>query len=149
MTVCCWDGKILAADSRVTADTSIITNNFDKLFPLNHIPYFGDVLVHAAFCGTLSDLHCVLHYMESEHFLVKRVEHDVSALIVGQKYVYKLEEKSNYLIRYNKKTKLAAGSGAPEGRSAMALGLNAIDACKHAIKLDSACGGKVRHWSSV
>lgn len=146
MTVIAWDGKTLAADSRVTVHSAIVDDNMQKLYRLHkEIMYGGDKLLAVGWSGDAADVDRVLCYLYSEEFPSDmEVKHGIGALVIGKKYAYILEPGQSFLIRYRRNTKLAEGCGAPFAMSAMKLGLNAVQAVKHAIKLDSACGGKIR-----
>lgn len=144
MTVICYDGKTLAADSRCTNGTLIITDKADKLYQLKNVKYKQDSLLYMGMAGAGADFDLINHFLHSDKFPSQDIKHDTVAIIVGKKYVYKLEEDSGYLIQYSKNTKMAIGSGGTIGMTAMSLGLTAIEAVRHAIKLNSACGGKVR-----
>lgn len=146
MTVIAWDGKILAADSRVTCQSTIVDDNMRKIYELNKdIRYGGDRLLAVGWSGSASDVDKVLCYLYSDEFpSFSEIKHDVGAIIIGVKYAYVLEPEQSFLVRHERKTKLVEGCGATIALSAMKLGLNAIQAVKHTIKLDSACGGRVR-----
>ncbi len=148
MTVICWDGKILAADSRVTSDSALISDNYHKIIKLDNVNYFGDDLLYAGISGRLADRDYLVAYLHSEEFSnsndCRSDHHDLSAIIVGKQRVYSLDMGCIWLISYPKKTKLASGTGRPYALSAMGLGLNAINAVKHTCKFDLACGGKIR-----
>lgn len=144
MTTLCWDGKTLACDSRVTAGTRIISNSYKKLFRLNSVEYRDDILYAAGLCGSLSDFVKILDFLEMGALPDEDFTHEAGILIVGSKRVYRIEEGTSYLIPYDYATQLASGSGASYAFSAMKLGLNAKDAVKHAINIDSASGGKVQ-----
>ncbi len=144
MTIIAYDGKTLACDSRYTAGSTIITNVGTKLYKLNDVTYFGDILRYIGMSGACSDYDKVVSFLHSQEFPGGPIEHDVHAIILGDVYIYKLEESSSFLIRYPKKQKLTCGSGGRWASSAMSLGLTAIEAAKHAVKHDSSCGGKIR-----
>ncbi len=145
MTIIAYDGKTLACDSRYTAGSTIITDIGTKIYKLNDITYFGDVLRYIGMSGACADYDKVVSYLHSEDFPGGIIDHDVHALILGEQYIYKLEESASFLIRYSKKQKLTCGSGGKWASSAMSLGLTAMEAAKHAVKHDSACGGKIKH----
>lgn len=142
MTSIAWDGEILATDSRVTADGIIITDKQKKLFKIHLTQYNGDRLIAVATAGSCRDVRSVLDKLDGVEDVPDN--HNVHALIVGENMVYELFPKKWNLIEYTRDTKLGAGSGEPIVVSAMHLGLNAIDAIKHAKKLDCYTGGKVQ-----
>lgn len=149
MTIICWDGSILACDSRMTQDTTITSNNVNKLFKLKEPrPYLDDFILCYALSGIVIDFELIHKMMISDEGfpIYTHTNHECSGILVGKKQVYLLEQRKGVFIALNKSNKLADGSGAYFGLSAMTLGLNAIQAVKHAIKHDTACGGRVRSW---
>ncbi len=154
MTIIAWDGKTLAADGRITCGSAIATDSFNKLHTFKQpIPYInGDVLLHIGVSGTIRYKDQVIAMFEEddrETFAQRSlsntsVEHGIQAIVVGRKHTYSLERNSMLLIRHSRKLPLAEGYGYPYAMSAMMLGLDAIAAVKHTIKLDSSCGGRVR-----
>ena len=147
MTCLAWCGKTLAADSRSSCDGDIVCDNTQKIYTLNDIPYVIDTLKVIAVAGRLADFDKIMHYLHSEDFPSANINHGVHAIIVGERFVYMLENNSGYLIRYPKKTQLATGSGGVFAKSGMMLGLSAKDAVKHAIKISTSCGGRIQSWS--
>lgn len=145
MTVIAWDGNTLASDSRITASARLITDKYNKLEKLNNIKYKDDELLYLGMSGTVIDKDYYIAILEQDKFTIDRKtgEHELAGIIVGKKYVYKFEQGSCWLIKYNKKTKLAAGSGSPYAISGMTLGLDAVQACRHATLLDTSCGGRI------
>jgi ATP-dependent protease HslVU (ClpYQ) peptidase subunit len=144
MTVIVWDGKILAADSRMTEGSFLVTDNDQKLFILDPaIEYKGDELLACALAGSSTDNEFILEHI-CGHDFPSKISHKASGIFIGKKNVYILENDTTYLIPFSRNTKLAEGSGCQFAYSAMKLGLNAIEAAKHACKLDMACGGKIR-----
>ena len=144
ITTIAWDGKILAADSRTTSGSHLISDTGCKLFQLEGVCFGEDKLLAIAVSGSCCDTDKVLRYLN----ICKSVQdftHEVDAIIVGVSRVYKLESNSGYLIPYYKDTKLAYGSGGVFARSALVLGMTAVDAVKHAMLLDMSTGGEVIH----
>jgi hypothetical protein len=146
MTVLAWDGKVLASDSRSSSGGNINCEDMQKIYLLNDVYYPDDKLLVIAMSGLLSDFDRIMHYLHSADFPLSEIQHDIDGIIVGDKFVYRIEHNNGYLIRYPKKTKLGDGSGGHFAKSAMTLGLTAIQAVKHAIKLNAYCGGKVQVW---
>ena len=146
MTVIAFDGKTLASDSRSSCGSHIVSDRYQKIYTLPSIAYINDILLAIGVAGALADVDKVLYYLGGSEFPSNDVEYDVHAIIVGRAYTYMLEPDSGYLLRYNKKDRLAVGSGGLFANSAMLLGLGAKAAVKHAIKLDAGCGGRVQSW---
>lgn len=144
MTVICWDGTTLASDSRLSSDNAITTDNIKKLHKLKNVKYYDDTLIYGGFAGVYSDLKKILQYFNDGYDSTKGIDHRISGIIVGIKYVYELESHRSYLIQYPRTEKITAGSGGDFGRSAMKLGLSAKEAVKHTIELDLYCGGKIQ-----
>jgi hypothetical protein len=143
MTVIAWDGKTLASDSRTTAGTSLISDTRQKLYSVD-IDYFGDVIVAIGLSGLTIDTDRYLTYINSDKFLIDPIEHDLSGIAVGQKYVYSISSDTGYLIRCDRSTKLAQGSGQEFARAALYLGKSSKVAVSVAIALDTACGGNIQ-----
>lgn len=146
MTTIAWDSEYLAADSRVTHESKLISNNFYKIRQFSKgTKYNGDTLLYIAMSGHLEDFEKVLDMIKHEEFpsLSFKISHEVSALILGKNYIYELEANGCYLIRYNHSEKLALGSGGNFALSAMYLGLNATEAVQHASLLDLATNDNV------
>ncbi len=105
-----------------------------------------DKLLYIGLAGQITHFDKVLIYLHTADWSVEqKFDSSTGAIIVGEKYVYTMDDDNGYLARFPRNTKLAEGSGCYFAQSAMALGMNAIDAIKHAISLDSASGGKVQH----
>ncbi len=145
MTTIAWDGKTLATDSRETSGSHLVTDSCQKLYVFNLPCYYsGDKLLACGLGGSSTDTEKVWYYFHSDVFPDLEFDHDACGIIVGMKFVYMLEQGSPYFIKYPRNQKLSDGSGGCFARSAMSLGMSAIDAIKHAIKLDTASGGKVQ-----
>lgn len=144
ITSIAWDGEYLAADSRVTAGTMIVTDEGTKLYRINDVPYKNDLIIAMGVSGALSDVEKIINFIKTGFEPKDEFNHYVGAILVGLDYVYALEPDSSHLIQYKRSIKLTEGSGGPFALSAMRLGLSAKDAVKHAIKMDTASGGKVK-----
>lgn len=117
-------------------------------FPLGH-SYHGDELLAIGMAGVVADFDKVMQMITSKciGYLDHNYEYEVDAIIIGEKFVYEMEEGQNFLIRHDKSTKLACGSGEAFARAAMYLNKNAKQAIKVAIALDCGCGGEVQSLS--
>lgn len=147
MTVLVWDGKTLASDSRTTAGDDIVSDIAPKIYCLKdqEVDYMGDKIEAIAIAGRCSDSDRLLSFILTEGF-GGELEHRTNAILVGKKYVYSLEEKTTWLIRYNKSHKIAEGSGCVWALSALRLGLDSVSAARHAVKNCTSCGGKISTW---
>lgn len=148
MTVIVFDGKTLAADSRITCGGNITTEVYNKIHALKgSVDYLGDELLAIGVSGTASDVLKLIEHLQSSDYPVKKIDHEIHALIVGRKYIYELYPHDSHLIRYNKNTKLAIGSGGTLAYGAMMLGLDAVKAAKHAASINVYCNTRIKTWS--
>lgn len=161
MTTIAWDGQTLAADGRICQDDTICSDNYNKIFPIRYA-YHGDHIIYIGFSGVIGDLSTLLRVFASldtqEQGTPKELdgrleiikdmgldEIEGESILIGRDYVYHLEGGSIFnLIQYDRSEKLGAGSGGSYARSAMLLGLNAVQAVKHAFKTDIGSGGNIR-----
>jgi len=144
MTTIAWDGKTLAADSRITDESIIGSDNVDKLYKIHDIPYFGDILLYCGLSGVAADDQKYVAFIHEDKFYDNELEFSLGGIVIGIKYAYHIEQDNPYLVRFPRNEKMADGSGAPYARSAMHFRLTAIQAINHAKKFDSATGGKVK-----
>lgn len=147
MTTIAWDGETLACDSRITDNVCIIDDAYNKLFE-TELEYNSDIITAYALSGSISDFQIMHHIIETNTFHpIQETKHQCSGIFVGVKRVYTLEPHKCVLIPYKRNTLLGEGSGGIFALSALKLGLNAVQAVKHAITLDYCSGGKVKHLS--
>lgn len=148
MTVIAYKEGVLAADSRIACDTSITSNNYNKIrvFDNEEVNWNGDRLYAIGFAGTVSDFEMIFQALNSRRWS-ENFSHECNALIVGHNYVYELEPDKKWLIQRSKKEVVAVGCGEIWALAAMRLGLSAVEAVKFTCKNDMSCGGKVRSWS--
>lgn len=148
MTVICWDGKTLAADSRVTCSNMITTDKFDKIHVFKEgVDYLGDKLLAAGFAGSCQDVNKFLHHITRyDQWWDSSFNFSLNIIIVGVKHVYEVCDNNTHCITYKRDTQLTAGSGYQVAQSALALGHDAVTACKLACKLCIDCGGKIKTW---
>lgn len=146
MTTIAWDGETLASDSRVTQDSHLVSDSFQKIFTIEGAEYRGDRILAVAMSGKCCDYHKILDYIFDENFGYTNFGHDTNCILIGKKFAYDLARNDGYLVKFNKKAKIANGSGGCFALSAMTLGLSAPEAVKHAKKLDCASGGRVQIW---
>lgn len=149
MTIICWDGKSLVSDGRVTKGANLVTDKHKKIAELN-IPYLDDELLAIGVAGCLSETAKVIHLLQTNKYPLddKDIEFEVSGIIVGKKYVYELEGDSEFLIRYDKKTKLCVGSGDVSATTVLSMGYDAVRAVRETIKTNITCGGEISVWHS-
>lgn len=147
MTTVAWDGKILAADSRISCDTTIITDSGRKLYSLPRVHYRNDKLLAIAMSGIVSDYDRIIDAIMAEDIgNGTKIEHECAAIVVGEKFVYELDNGADYLIRYDRHIKLAHGSGSKFALAAMYLKKNARQAVTVAMALDHATGGLIHSF---
>lgn len=149
ITTLCWDGKMLASDSRETMGTHLISDRSTKLYELvedhSYYYYLGDRVLACALGGDSSDTDKILTQINNDNaFEVGFKDHNAIGIFVGVKCVYILDMGASHLIRYPRSQKLSEGSGASFAKAGMTMGLNAVEAVKLAKKLDTASGGKVQ-----
>ncbi len=144
MTSIAFDGKVLASDSRMTVDSIISSDNIQKLFPLDNIPYFNDELLYCGLSGDICDWQKYLHLLNQPKFYEIDLKCDVRGIVVGIKHAYYIERNTLFLVKCNRNEKMAEGSGRDFALSCMSLGSDAADAIKHAKKFDSATGGRIQ-----
>lgn len=148
MTVIVWDGTTLAADSRVTSASHLVSDDHDKIISLKTTTaeYRGDKLLAIGMAGLLADYDKVMSMIFTDNFGYEDlgIDHEIDAILVGEKNVYNLESGKSFLIRYNRSVKLAVGSGEPFAMVALKQGKNAKQAVKVAMSLDCGCGGDIK-----
>lgn len=140
MTTIAYDGKIIAGDTRVTADGYISDDNFVKVrkFKVN------GVNVIAAGAGTLTSLIKFFHWvedgMDTSQWNQEREEDYVTGLIlIGDQVQY----FHNCVIAINHQVPFAIGSGSELATGAMLAGKNAIEAVKIASLRDTCTNSNV------
>lgn len=153
MTTIAYDGKIIAGDTRVTADGFIADDDFIKVrkFKVN------DQTIIAAGAGTLTSLIKFFAWVESGADVLEwnqdREDDFVTGLIIsGESVAY----FHNCVIAINHQIPFAIGSGAELATGAMLAGKNAVEAVKIASLRDTATNSKVtgfkrgkNRWTSV
>jgi ATP-dependent protease HslVU (ClpYQ) peptidase subunit len=144
MTIVCWDGETLASDSRVCSGTIIVDDRHKKIFEISGV-HNEDSLLAAGFAGVVAHWGYIRDQLKSSESFDP--SHEVCAIVIGELYNYTVEVGQKFMLQYNKKVKLAVGSGQDFALSAMSLGLSAEQAIKHTIKHDSGCGGRLQTWS--
>ncbi len=147
MTTIAWDGVTLASDSRIVKGSRLISDKYQKIysFPSGY-SYHGDELLAIGISGVVADFDKAILMITSKSIGCLEFDNkcEIDAIIIGEKFVYEMEEGQDFLIRHEKSTKLACGSGAVFARTAMHLNKNAKQAVKVAIDLDCGCGGEVQ-----
>lgn len=149
MTTIAWDGKILATDSRITCRGHLISDKSVKLQVLNDLKYtvYGDIILAIALAGDAAMGDKFMYSLFANIKCEYNTEDNVNGVLIGDKNIYTLEDISEMsFITYPKDTLLTEGSGGQFAHSAMLLGLNAIEAIKHTMKLDVYTGGEVQSW---
>jgi hypothetical protein len=121
----------------------IVSDNMEKLYKIHDVPYFDDILLYCGLSGSAADYKKYIFYLHQDKFYEEDLEFCLDGIVVGMRYAYYIESNSPYLITLPRKNKMAVGSGCEYARSAMGLGLTAVQAIHHTKKFDSATGGKV------
>jgi len=132
MTSIAYDGKTLAADSRIAAGSTVFGTGA-KIFKLKD----GS---HVAFCGRASLWPEVVAWLNGgdKPVITDREEDGVSALVVDKKG--KAYEIDSDLRPFPACVPWAGGSGQPFALAALVLGYTAEEAVELACKLDTASG---------
>ena len=143
MTTVVWDGTTLAADGRSTAGASIISDKTIKIHKLNGTMR-GEKLLAFGYAGDAYELDLFKAWIEEGGDYPEHV--GVDLLVVTDKHVYQNfpsgEDGPMVLLAQNSDVS-TLGSGSSFAESALLLGMNAVDAVKHACKLDIYSGGKI------
>jgi hypothetical protein len=147
MTTVAWDGHVLATDSRINGSRSY---SGEKIWKLPNGIIFaggGDRQIVLAVKNYLSLLNSE-RFTEPDPFSYQMptkptLSSDFSGLLVVRKKAYRLE----HLIEpWEVPARFACGSGCDFATSAMALGMNAIEAVQFAMRFDINTGGEVQHF---
>lgn len=139
MTTICWDGKTLATDGRCTSDGKILSDELQKIFRID-CKYNDDWLLWGAFAGNPIDAPKIIQALKEQE---KDVHHGVSGIVLGETHVYWVEPNTGWLLQGADCDFMTEGSGAIIALSGMLLGLTAVEAVKHAMRLDTATGGRI------
>ncbi len=141
-----WDGITLACDSRVCADSYIVTDDFIKIYDLRLIDvnHKGDKLLALACAGIIAQYDPIIDLIIADSLSDLPSDHEVTAIVVGERSVYFLELGSDQLVQYNRNTFLTGGSGGLIALTALHMKKTARQAIKIAARLDSATGGTIR-----
>lgn len=145
MTVIVWDGKTLAGDGRITYNDVIISDDICKVFELDDIPYGGDCLIAIGIAGRSSHTQLLLDRLDDLEIKMTEVCYgvEVSAIVIGNNYVYELESEHKGIIKYPRNQCISIGSGYLAALTALDIGLNAEGAVEAACTRVSSCGGKI------
>jgi hypothetical protein len=141
MTTIAFDGKILAADTRITADGR--PERGTKLFRLE---FRGERVVYAG-CGDMGEMYLIAEWLAARGTPDDRPALDepgCSGLLLN------METKTLYSVIGRRPVLcpvlepfMSVGSGAPYALAAMALGKNAKEAIELAARFDVSTGGEI------
>lgn len=141
MTVICFDGVSIAADSMVSCNDLVVDKNYNKIHILKKGTKFQDEgVICVALAGQLAHITEITQIIEKGQSTFE--EFEGSAYIVTDKSCYRIEHTGKWYKDTAKQW--ALGSGSDVALSALQLGKSAKEAVKHACKLVLGCGGKVR-----
>ena len=140
MTTITWDGKTLAADSRVT-DGCIEQVRCKKIHKA------GEYII--AFCGDYAEGLAFVKWVKDGMVAERKPEdlEDFGALVVHPDG--KVFEYTKRLIPLPCGCPTAAGSGRKSAMGALLAGANAVEAVKIAAKLDPYTGGPVQSFTVI
>ena len=144
MTAIVYDGYTLAADSRMSANTMIITDDAVKLCTPDG-KYRNERVLAVGVSGSATALQGMADWINSGADTTKYEqlvgEWEANSIVVT-------DENCWYVAANGKPIRItghiAVGSGGMMATAAMKMGKSAVEACEFAIKSDIACGGKVR-----
>jgi 20S proteasome alpha/beta subunit len=134
MTTIAYRDGIVAYDSRLTSDITIVDNNYNKCRIVNEVRFF--------FTGCASDYDRFIkaYFDESDS------DADVNVILVDNKRIYRSGTSSEHKIWKIDITNMicSIGSGCDHALTAMDLGCTAAEAVRMAKKRDTCTGGRVR-----
>lgn len=138
MTTLAFDGKILAADTRVTTSSGMVFGNTEKIISLDD----GRLL---AGCGSISVLHAVASWLNGgEKPKLEDGESFEGILINAGGSGHIAQEITNEMRLYPACIPWASGTGEQFAMTAMRCGKNAAEAVEVAMQLDIYSGGNVQ-----
>lgn len=130
---------LVAYDSRVTVNGTILDDNFNKHIKRNGVHYF--------ICGCPADAEFLISAVEGRQQDSYPDTLDVYAIIYkdGRFCTAGIGSAEGYYFQEERKgCSLAAGSGEKHLLTAMDMGADAKEAVRMAIKRDSSSGGRIR-----
>ena len=137
MTTIAYDGKTLAADSRMTSGNMVFSNSAEKIFELKD----GSLL---ALCGDFSLYGEVIDWFNGGDMPVVKEGEEIGGIHVFPDGV--AEEFGRNLRLMPAKAPWAGGSGEPYAMTALMLGCSAAEAVKVACQLDTRSGLPVQQY---
>jgi ATP-dependent protease HslVU (ClpYQ) peptidase subunit len=136
VTTVAWDGVTLAADGRVTDESTLLCSRSKKIL---RVPKTGELVGVA---GTASDTERLLDWARSGLAGDPPAVEDAVAIVVRRDRTVWITENGARLAQVE--APFAIGSGRDSAFTAMDLGCNAIKAVRMAAKRDPSTGGQVR-----
>lgn len=145
MTIIAWDGKILAADSRVTRGTTLVNDNYNKLHDIT-IPGIGKAVIGV--CGALDVLGPWLTHLKANgfanpfetNFEDSEVMHMRALCITRKGVCFEFSTEGGWHeVTYAS----ALGSGDFIAQHFLSTGHDALKAVQEACKTELSCGGKI------
>ena len=137
MTVCAFDGKILACDSQISSGGSAWAS-------IRKIKRIKNWIVGAA--GNLNSMTKFLKEFNPDNINTHEkigAAADLEAIMISPEGVIHYMEGTAVVTKIKHEGFIAIGSGAVEAMCAMSAGADAVTAVKIAIKYNKGCGGKV------
>lgn len=154
MTTIAFDGRYMAADGRCTTGEGMIVGTHERKIEAFTMVYGGrEYEVVMGGSGSAISLKALVNWLKSggdlmdpeSEFSLFGLHPDSSTINVGlilrfkdNPQTYLLTEE---LVLFETEHPVAAGSGAPFARAAMACDLNAVEAVRKAIEFDCHSGG--------
>ena len=139
MTTIAYKDNVIAYDSRVTSDITIIDDNCEKKRVENNVAFF--------LTGSTADHDRLIAAYFGAEINLKNV--NANAMVADSDALYLIgvdEEVGIFRTPLSKDITYAIGSGADHALTAMDMGLSAADAVKMAAKRDTCTGGKIRRY---
>jgi hypothetical protein len=146
MTTLAWDGKVLAADGRVTVQGALCTDSKPKIIMLNDVELRGSEVICFAYAGDSSVVKLLEEWIKEEcpadHLPMGLM---YGCLIITRDAAYHACTDQADLYELSEDEPGFEGSGAEFAHAALVMGQNAKDAVKTACKIDVCSGGRISY----
>lgn len=140
MTTIAYKDGIVAYDTRITVNNTIIDDDYEKMHEVNNIKFF--------LTGTVSDF----EFMMDSYFKKEGVKNDIDAAAIvidgDDLYHASIDDDGNFWrFKINKKKHYAIGSGREFALAFMDTGMDSHDAIRATMGRDCYTGGIVKIYS--
>lgn len=156
MTTIAWDGRTLAADSQSNLNGAVCSLREQKIFKPCHgeeWKVYGETVLAIGVSGDCGSERELIDALSGEGLSYKtqfQPSFDFSALLIslsGVVYVVGKDEEKTVAMISPQFGSYAIGSGAMIARTAMHIGLKAVEAVRVAIEMDLYTGGDISTFS--